>query len=391
MTLDLTRIAKELREAIETVAHTVEQQPQRVNALLRSFDDDEVRRRIEAARTSWLLAIAVSRYFERVPPDDGELSYACVATDGSVVLSDRHGPVHFALINTGYCVLSYGESAFADLASHPRLLWKDDELWIADGARRIPVSGAALSVLRATLELELACCQARELALHDGTLIPWGLEGQVGSVVNWALERYAPALAAFRDAGIPLAGFISYPGSRDVMNVLRVAVCDYPALGRPVDCDDCLARVARGERRPACEVIPNLTDRWLFARNDLVSLRPGERTGCYWSRSTILRQLPQEDRILFFYLHTGTEIARVEIPWWVASDERLLKRVHRVLWDQCKRGKGYPLALQEAHEQAVVHQVERQQLDALIEHFFASVGVIQERSAKERSKRVRYA
>ncbi len=397
MTLDLTKVIEALREAVEVSVSQVQGTHEELQRLLTSFDDADVLERIEHARTSWLLGIALEQYFTKYsPPERGSSAYTCVATDGSIVASERHGPLQYAVINIGYCVLSYGPTPSARLGAEPVVLWREEDLWIADGARRIPVLGTLLGVRRAVMELVAGFQQAKEasspvVVLQDGTLIPWGLEGQATSIVDWALRAFADALATYRRARIPVAGVISYPGSRDIVNVLRVAACDYPLQGRAVDCDDCLLRVQRGERQQACRIVPNVTDRWFFEQYEPVRLRPGERTGCYRSRSTILRQFPDEDRIVFFYLHTGTEIARVEVPFWVAADAALLDQVHAVIYDQCERARGYPLALQEAHECAVVHQHERTQLESLIERLYASLGTVPVRSAKERSKRVRLA
>ncbi len=397
MALDLTKVISELRRAVAVAVARAQSGADEFVELLRRFDDTEVRKRVEEARTSWLLAVALERYFARYGVSDlCPVYYSCVATDGSLVTSDRHGPLHYAIVNIGFCVLEYGPSPQARLGAQPTVLWRDEDLWITDGSRRIPVTGAALAARRAVMELETGLrlsdrTQSPVAVLQDGTLIPWGLEGQTGLVVTWALDNFATVLQEYRRRKVPVAGVISYPGSRDVVNVLRVAACDYPLLGHVVDCDDCLARVQRGERQQACRIVPDVTDRWLFGRCEDVQLRPGERTACYRSRSTILRQLPEEDQIVFFYLHTGSEIARVEIPLWVALDPQLLEVVHGIIWDQCRRARGYPLALQEAHEQAVVHREERLQIEAIVEQLFADAGLIQERSAKERSKRVRFA
>jgi len=397
MTLDLVKIASALREAVASSAAQFQDAHDGLLNVLAAFDDQEVAERINRARTSWLLGVALDRYFGSIPaPAERLASYTCVATDGSIVASDRHGPLHYAVINIGFCILSYGKEPDAQLGAEPTVLWREEDLWITDGSRRIPVSGAVLGMRRAVMELDAGLQWASVASppvavLQDGTLIPWSLEGQAAPVVSWAMDQFAQALAAYRERGIPVAGVISRPGSRDIVNVLRVAACDYPAAGRAVDCDDCLQRVQRGERRQACLVVPNVTDRWLFARCSAVQLRPGERTGCYRSRSTILRQLPEEDQIAFFYLHTGTEIARVELPLWVARDARLLEFVHAVIWDQCQRARGYPLALQEAHERAVVNWHERVQLETLVDQLYAFQGLFAERSAKERSKRVRLA
>ena len=61
----------------------------------------------------------------------------------------------------------------------------------------------------------------------------------------------------------------------------------------------------------------------------------------------------------FFYLHTGYEIARVEIPAWIASDDAAVSLVARMLLDQSIKGRGYPVVLAEAHEQAVVKGPDR--------------------------------
>lgn len=398
MTLDLLKIAAELRRAVQGLTQNASGDLTAFQQLLVRFDDREVQERIRSAKTSWLLGIPMEQYFQRVapPPREDLFPYSCVATDGSTLVNDRHGPLQFLVVNVGYCILRYGEQSEASLGAEPRCLWREEDLWIVDGVCRIPLSGAAVSILRAVIELEqgLHCADTigqRVVVLQDGTLIPWGLEGQVTAVIRWALERYQPTLAAFRSRRIPVLGFISFPGSREIVNVLRVAACDYPLQGRAIDCDDCQAKAQRGEREVACRVVPNVTDRWLFGHVDHVRLLPGERTGCFRSQSTILRHFPAEDQIVFFYFHTGSEIARVELPYWVACDAQLLDLVHAVIWDQCQRARGYPLALQEAHEQAVVRHVERAQVEVLLDQFFADCGRVQERSAKERSKRVRYA
>ena len=69
----------------------------------------------------------------------------------------------------------------------------------------------------------------------------------------------------------------------------------------------------------------------------------------------------------FFYLNAGEEIARVEVPSWVAEREEAVNLTHSLLVDQCGRGHGYPVALMEAHEQAVVTGVDRRYFVELVE------------------------
>jgi hypothetical protein len=63
-------------------------------------------------------------------------------------------------------------------------------------------------------------------------------------------------------------------------------------------------------------------------------------------------------RIVFFYLHVGTEIVRVEIPQWVAASSMLLDLVHAVAYDQAQKGMAIHRAA-EAHQHAVVRGAER--------------------------------
>ena len=93
--------------------------------------------------------------------------------------------------------------------------------------------------------------------------------------------------------------------------------------------------------------------------------------------------------ILFFYVDVGHEIARVEVPGWVAEDEARLALVHALVVDQCDRGRGYPVALMEAHEQAVVGGADRRFFVQAVESALSSQRLPVYSSEKARSKRIR--
>jgi NurA-like 5'-3' nuclease len=92
--------------------------------------------------------------------------------------------------------------------------------------------------------------------------------------------------------------------------------------------------------------------------------------------------------VAFFYLRLADEVARVELPEWMATPERLAA-LHTLILDQCERGPGYPIALQEAHEAAVISSVDRAAFAALLERELMEQGIIPRTSAKSSSKRVR--
>ena len=63
-------------------------------------------------------------------------------------------------------------------------------------------------------------------------------------------------------------------------------------------------------------------------------------------------------------MRTERELARVESPQWSVGGIDLLQTL---LWDQIQLGDGYPIALAEAHEAAVVRQQDRMMFQSLLE------------------------
>ena len=98
----------------------------------------------------------------------------------------------------------------------------------------------------------------------------------------------------------------------------------------------------------------------------------------------------REHRIYFFYLRSGEEIARIEVPQWVAENDNLLGLAHSLVLDQCQRGDGYPVALSEAHEQAVVTGADRENFWELVESSLMEQHLPSPGSAKSFSKRTRW-
>jgi hypothetical protein len=76
---------------------------------------------------------------------------------------------------------------------------------------------------------------------------------------------------------------------------------------------------------------------------------------------------PEQERVYFCYVNVGTEIARVEFPAWVVQDSDLLDRSLGIMLAQVSKGYGYPVAIAEAHNQAVVRGGDRARFFALLE------------------------
>jgi NurA-like 5'-3' nuclease len=74
----------------------------------------------------------------------------------------------------------------------------------------------------------------------------------------------------------------------------------------------------------------------------------------------------------------------------VAEDSPRLELVHAVLVDQCRRGQGYPVALSEAHEKAVVTGADRDVFWRMVDESMADEHIDAIESGKSRSKRTRW-
>jgi hypothetical protein len=74
----------------------------------------------------------------------------------------------------------------------------------------------------------------------------------------------------------------------------------------------------------------------------------------------------------------GSELARIEFPAWVVSDFQDLSLLHQLLglvMAQVQKGYGYPIALAEAHNQAVVRGSDRRRFFALLEQEMIKAGL----------------
>ncbi|MDQ2800722.1 MAG: DNA double-strand break repair nuclease NurA, partial [Armatimonadota bacterium] len=140
------------------------------------------------------------------------------------------------------------------------------------------------------------------------------------------------------------------------------------------------------DRKSPCAQLAHVTDAQVFAR---LLPNKGDRSPVFGSAARSLSLYPDDQRICFFYLNVGDEIARVEVPKWVAEDDALRDRVHALCFDQSSKGQGYPVALAEAHEQAVVRGPEREAFFRLVESAFVRQNLPAVQTRKALSKRTR--
>ena len=395
MALDLSKIVSQVAAMVARLRADSREKQERLEyalAVLNRQDNIEgLQEKISASRTTWLVAGLVNGPGQRYPAPSFPADFTVIASDGSHIDVDRHRSTRCYLINIGSVTLHYGTSPGAVLDSLPRLYAGDEDLVISvpgQKGREQPVEGVLLGLKRSVDEcrhlVELAAalpgdCPA--LALLDGSLILWNLEAYADFVAVELLDKglltcFEELRKLSRDRKLALASYISFPRSTDVVNALRVAVCPREA----VDSDRCPACETR-----ECDALAGVLDRELFAS----LLEPGERSALFVSSSNIQRRYGVH-LVHFFYLRVDDEVARIEIPQWVAADEDLLDLTHALVLDQCRRGHGYPVALSEAHEKAVVTGADAENFWRLVEASLVEEHLPIMGSAKSRSKRTRW-
>ena len=333
------------------------------------------------------------------PPPEAPTDWTALSVDGSHIDVDRHLPLRCHLINLGGCVITYGKDFGCQLFSEPALAVDDTDLYLRspDGARgETLIAGPLLDALRTVREVERLADAVESLpddrpvlALLDGTLAFWDLQrGQYPRYVADVLigDRLQPALARLRAAStdrrpVAVAAYTSRPRTTEAAGALRLMLCDQG----DADCNRLCT--ARRSDLPSCDGAAGFDDRELFEG----LLEPGHRSPLYRSGHLAARfalgLATGQEWSHFYYLNGAAEIARVEIPDWLADDPELLALSHAMLVQQCQLGLGYPVAIAEAHEQAVITGHDREEFRRMTLMLLEQRGLSTSESAKAFSKR----
>jgi hypothetical protein len=398
MTLDITRVASQVGEMIMKIKSSRNKRQENLICAVdklcdKNIDLESLKRKIIQAKTpNWSPARLVDGLSLRYPAPPVPLEYTVLATDGSHIDVDRHRAAYCYLINIGVVTLHYGQNPSATLESLPRLYSEDSDLVIANENsmhQEQQIRGPLLDAKRSVEEIhklaETAFSLPSEpstLALMDGSLVMYGMQNYPEFVMEALVDKgLIKALDELKTMSstrpLVLASYISLPQSDDVVNALRIAIC-------PQERVDCDRYCPTGE--PSCDAISGINDRMLFES----FLGVGERSAVFINPSMIVEKRYGVHQVYFFYLRAEEEIARVEVPEWVAMRKELLTLVHALVQDQCRKGQGYPVALSEAHEQAVVTGADREEFWRLVEESLEESKMPTYTSTKSRSKRTRW-
>lgn len=292
--------------------------------------------------------------------------YCVASVDGSQVFPDRHQGTLCSLINVGSVLLSYG------LPRRGAELFNEPFVYTGSGPSTGLTGEELITCQRQEHELRAAVALGKRLnaeldpavprfIFNDGSLIFWHLEAQDHVKRDLFLPRYVAHLQALYELCMPCVGYISLPHSRELVSLVRMAENDLSG-----------------------ELFAHTLDSTLAS----FFLDPYERTTLFESHASICAAYPAHLKPYFMYVHVRDEIARLELPAWVAADDALIEMITKIVVDQVKKGYGYPVALAEAHEQAVVKGPDRD----FFYHVITKLGIEQRRrtrvsfkSAKKRS------
>jgi len=385
MTLELNKVTQQVARLGEQAAqrkHVLEALTPQVREILHDHRDDAAL--IDLARRAtetkhWRGAVPIGEPLDSAidpPPHPARLSI--VAGDGSQIYPDAHGIALYYVINIGTIVFRHGSGQAPIVSTFPTVSSEvesaDDE--IISG----PVVNARRDVGELTHIADLALAESAAtptVALMDGTLALWVQTAAIPQDEQDRVQRdYVQQLDRLRAARLPIGAFLSRPRSTNLTQLAHLTT-----FGE--DADRALSSVMN-ERGPAFK---GLRDTTVLA----TMLKPGQRSALFevapaWNTS-------YRDRghsIHFFYINVGTltqpELARIEVPVWIAQDRSAVGVLHAALVEQCKVSQGYPYVLARAHEIAVVTNTERAEFDRMIATQLTRQGVEAKLSEKQFQK-----
>ncbi|MBV9893995.1 MAG: DNA double-strand break repair nuclease NurA [Chloroflexi bacterium] len=412
MPLDLLDLSTQVRQMGEQLARRRADEQHRLellDAMLADYRDRWEELADLAETVTERVAVPTGPLDERVPPDVRPPRYTALATDGAEIDPDRHGGSgEFYLINVGRVRIPYGQpERDVELRSVSSLGYTDEDLFIVDPRdprRQVPMRDRHLDALRTVEELRAladlaesevgarniraedassgqevsvrkatAAQSAPAIALVDGTLLFSVLEERPRDFLRTRFYTdFVHQLERLRRAHVPVAAYASRSRGIDLIHLFR-AVCG----STPLVCEVCSGAHACAMRGlNDAQLLGRWLDRW-------------DRTGLFRVRSNVHDPYYGGHRVYFFLVNTGDEIARVEIPEWVARDQASVALVHAILVDQCAKGFGYPAVLARADDRAVISLGDRDVLDTLVQQELARQGVVARPSAKLSRKQVR--
>jgi hypothetical protein len=426
--LDLSRLAAQMQGMGQQLTQEAEaarrrgERARRVLMEMRSRQGDWVALLDQwRDRLSFVAAEPVEPLDTRVMIEAPPPAHTVLATDGSQISPSHHEIAYCYLINTGRVVLHYGQGRYPLLDSVPEVIYRPEDLYVSRqwGISTEDWMGYRRTVSEAEVLAEMAIAVATDpsqinpshsakksadlgvetlkstakttsdqtsiksttkpstktskkskkaeplplLAMVDGSLIYWFLETLPAAARDRILPPILAAWDRLRLSGVPMMGYLSASRSGEALNFLRLHGCKFSEPDCPSHCPN------RSDDAP-CNSLRPLRDAALWEG----LLQPGERGPLWRSSARILGDYGLHS-VYFCYVHVGSEVARIEVPEWLVRDRGQLDRALGMMIAQVQKGQGYPVALAEAHNQAVVRGGDRARFFLLLEREMTKAGL----------------
>ncbi len=384
--LDLTKLARQMQGISDHLTQEADAARRRVEIARKLMvqatgAQQELTKRLEEYRDRLLFAAAepIEPLNTRIALKTAPKAHTVISSDGSQISPSHHEIAYCYLLNISRVIIHYGQSRHPVLDSLPEVIYRPEDLYASRqwGIRTEEWMSFKRTAAEAVMLGELgqrtrqavnssgqkALNQVPMLALTDGSLIYWFLEQVPAAARDEILLPVLDAWTDLRKARIPVMGYISASRSAEALNFLRLQACPY-------DTPDCRTHCADQRSQLPCQTFSPLRDVTLWT----TALSPGDR-GPIWKSSADILSCYGENTVYFCYVHVGAEVARVEFPQWMVEDHALLESALSLMLAQVQKGFGYPVALAEAHNQAVVRGGDRTRFFTLLEQQMIRAGL----------------
>ncbi len=394
MTLELNEVTVQVKAMGQQLAA---QRPQQDEAglaareLLQKFSTqftaltDRIERagRVQQLRFDWVGAAPTTEPLaEAFPLPPCPERFTLIASDGSQILPNAHAITLYYLINVGSIIYRHGSGEKPQPYNPtPRLFYAPED--VLDEQGRV-ISSGEVNVKRDLAELqvlvELAVRENEQLGLDSAIPLITLMDGQLPlRVIDLPFQQqeqrqqeYIALLQKLHQAGSVVAAYVDRPRSTFVLALMHLASLEPSAIN-----EDTLRHTP----------FLHLTDLDLFN-----FLGPGERSALFKIRGKNYQIYEQQGQGLhFFYLNVSRnpaapQLARVEIPAWLAADGPAINVLHAAIVDQARITGGYPYVLARADELAVISGPEHEALEMMLALEMRRQGLIPEISLKQLNK-----
>ncbi len=392
MTLEFYKLTEQIGRMSEYLAAQEETDRSKVEIaleIMERFSDshaiDDINERVQLAvdrdagyRGARLLDEALMNAY---PLPETPNSATLIATDGSQILPNTHGSALYYVLNTGTFIIHLGSGEAPQIHSQPYLFYEKGYLLNED---RGIITPTIVSARRNVAEMQALAehgWQQRDMArplisMLDGPLLfvmssDVPDRSQLRSIYFGAMER-------LREVHAGLCGYTDRPRSRFMVALLYLLDIAEEDITRRKLAND--------------GPLEGLQDAQVY----MYLLEPGDRSSIMVQMSPANKEFRQvggdTHEVCYFYINVSLkgerpQIARVEVPMWVADDRHLINELHALICQQCQQvATRYPYALTRADELALVRREEALQFDTMVRVSLTRQGMMTEDSSKQQSK-----